>query len=68
MNEKPFRVVNCHGVAWAVRFASEDAAWGRLLALNGGWPDTAPTRRRFIREGWKIIDTRIEVASTEGEP
>lgn len=57
MVEKPFRVVNNQGVAWAVRFATEEAAWGRLLSLKGGLPDTPRTRREFIKAGWRIIDT-----------
>lgn len=57
MQEKPFRVINALGVSWGMRFSSEEAAWGRLLALKGNLPDTRENRKRFIDEGWQIIDT-----------
>lgn len=54
MVDKPFRVVTRHGIAWAVRFATEEAAWGRILALNGGLADTQANRAKMLRLGYRI--------------
>lgn len=53
-SEKPWRVVTPHGVAWLARFKSEDAAWGRLLSINGRLMDTPANRATILSDGWKV--------------
>lgn len=57
MEEKPFRVVNEAGVAWGMRFISEESAWGRIFALKGQLADTPTNRRRLEKEGWSVVNT-----------
>lgn len=59
--EKPFRVISPHDIAWSVRFVTEEAAWGRLLALKGGADrrDTPENRTRLLRDGWKVKETEV---------
>ncbi len=54
MNERIYQVTNPHRVTWAVRFMSEDAAWGRIFALKGKLEDAPEVRAAFLKNGWKV--------------
>lgn len=63
MNDKPFQVINPRGVAWGVRFTSEQAALRRLVALKG-LPDRAESYTVLYKQGWKI--TNCEGTASSG--
>jgi hypothetical protein len=48
-------VVSPHGVAWMVRFLTEDAAWARIVSLKG-LPDNEHSRSWLRTQGWKVED------------
>jgi hypothetical protein len=53
MSEKTYRVTNVHNVSWAVRFKTEEAAWGRILSTRN-MIDTPANRAAMLREGWGV--------------
>lgn len=58
VTNKPWRVTHPDGVPWALKFYSEQAAWGRLFALVK-MDDTVANRARLLRKGWKINRTEV---------
>lgn len=61
---KPYRVVTPQGVAWALKFATEEGAWGRLLHLNGMTIDTQKNRANLEKEGWQVKLAQPALASS----
>lgn len=59
VSDKPWRVITKHGLAWVVQFKTEEAAWGRLLALKGYRGDTSAHRAALLREGWKVRELEV---------
>mgnify|MGYP003387798770 CR=1 FL=1 len=55
MRDKPVKVINTAGLAWASRFLTEDAAWARILNLTGRSRDTSENRAALIRAGWRVV-------------
>lgn len=62
MNDKPYRVISPHNIAWASRFISEEAAWGRLISSKGYKLDTPTVRATLLRQGWRVKELEITSA------
>lgn len=55
-DDKPWRVVSPHNIAWVVHFATEEAAWGRLLSSQHMRHDTRANRMAILALGWKVVE------------
>lgn len=58
MTEKPYSVITPFGIAWVVKFKTEDAAWIRIVrpAKHKDESEVA-AKDRMKRKGWRVIDT-----------